>query len=188
MDSLEDYGYGDSQCSAIWPRRIGGYEQSVNVFSSDSTSLASIWAYRRLATAPPAEWPVMTSEQFAHDSSSCRSDVNRAATGWIILRATERKPLCTWFPGSSYGECRISTESICYIEWAEGNSLTKKPAGDAGVDLRLTVQSVKVWLPLMAKTMQLRSLMCIDLITMAFVPIRVSASMCVSRSTAVGLI
>lgn len=54
--------------------------------------------------------------------------------------------------------------------------LTRKPAGDAGSMLRLTAQSIKVALPRMANTMVFMWSMGTDLITMALVPVRQSAS------------
>ena len=64
----------------------------VKMLSSDLDSSASMWLYSRLATAPPAEWPVMSSEQVLREGSSSRRDRRRAATGLIIFRATDRKP------------------------------------------------------------------------------------------------
>jgi hypothetical protein len=59
---------------------------------------------------------------------------------------------------------------------------TKKPAGDVGVISRFTAQSIKVAVPRMAKTIVFMESMGIDLITMALVPVRQSASTCASRS------
>lgn len=62
-------------------------------------------ANKRLAMAPPAEWPVMIREQLLLDGSSSRRARSRAATGLIILRATDRKPAWHMLPVSSY-ECQ----------------------------------------------------------------------------------
>ena len=51
--------------------------------------------------APPAEWPVMSKELSHREGSSSSNDRSRAATGWIILRATDRKPEWQRLPGSS---------------------------------------------------------------------------------------
>ncbi len=82
-------------------RAVGIDIHPVRVLSSDLTSLASMCAYRRLATAPPAEWPVIRREQLARDGSSSSMERRRAATGFIIFRATERKPEWQRLPGSS---------------------------------------------------------------------------------------
>lgn len=62
------------------------------MLSSDLVTSASMCAYSRLATAPPAEWPVMSREQVLREGSSSSKERRRAATGFIILRATWRKP------------------------------------------------------------------------------------------------
>jgi hypothetical protein len=68
------------------------------------------------------------------------------------------------------------------------NKLTRKPAGDAGLELRFTAQSRNVWLPRIAKTIIFLSSMGTDLITIDFVPLRQSASTNASRSFPVGLV
>ena len=76
-------------------------KQPVRMLSSLLVSEASMCAYSRLATAPPAEWPVMRREQLLREGSSSRRERRRDATGRIILRATERKPEWQRLPGSS---------------------------------------------------------------------------------------
>lgn len=55
-------------------------------------------------------------------------------------------------------------------------ALTRNPAGDAGAMFRLTAQSMKVAVPRIAKTMVFMSSIGTDLITIALVPVRKSAS------------
>ena len=81
-----------------------GCLQPVKMLSSDLTPSANMCAKRRLATAPPAECPVMISEQELREGSSSSNDLRRAATGLIIFRATDRKPAWHIFPGSSYSQ------------------------------------------------------------------------------------
>ena len=66
--------------------------------------------------------------------------------------------------------------------------LTKKSVGATGAELRLTAQSMNVWLPRMAKTTQFMSSIGTDLIIMAFVPPRQLASTKASLSLPVGLV
>ena len=66
--------------------------------------------------------------------------------------------------------------------------ITKKSLGVTGDEFRLTAQSMKVWLPRMANTTQFISSIGIDLMTMAFVPIRQSALTKASLSSPVGLL
>ena len=66
--------------------------------------------------------------------------------------------------------------------------LTRKSVGATGAELRLTAQSMNVWLPRMAKTTQFMSSIGTDLMTMAFVPPRQFASTNASRSFPVGLV
>ena len=66
--------------------------------------------------------------------------------------------------------------------------LTRNSPGDTGAELRLTAQSMKVWLPRMAKTMVFMSSTGTDLITIAFVPIFQLASTCVSLSLPAGFV
>lgn len=76
--------------------------QPVSMLSSDLACSASMCAYNRLATAPPAEWPVIRSEHVLREGSSSRRDRRRAATGLIIFLATDRKPAWVRLPGSSF--------------------------------------------------------------------------------------
>ena len=78
------------------------YAQPVRVLSSDFACSANMWAYSRLATAPPAEWPVMSSEQLLRAGFSASRDRRRVATGLIIVRATDKKPEWQRLPGSSF--------------------------------------------------------------------------------------
>ena len=107
----------------------------------------------------------MRREQALRLGSSSRRERRRAATGFIIFRATERKPEWQRLPGSS-----------------------RKSMGDMGAELRFTAQSMNVWLPRMAKTTQFMSEMGTDLITIAFVPRRQSDGTKASRSRAVGFV
>jgi hypothetical protein len=68
------------------------------------------------------------------------------------------------------------------------NKLTKNPAGDAGVELRLTAQSRNVELPRIANTITFISSMGTDLMTIDLVPIRQSASMNASLSLPDGFV
>ena len=95
---------------------------------------------------------------------SSNRERRRAATGLIIFRATERKPEWHRLPGS-----------------------LRKSTGDTGAELRFTAQSINVWLPLIAKTMQFIWSTGTDFIIMALVPIRQSAFTKASRSDPVGL-
>jgi hypothetical protein len=54
--------------------------------------------------------------------------------------------------------------------------LTSNPSGDAGAVLKLTAQSIDPLVPLMARIMVFISSIGTDLINMAFVPNRQSAS------------
>lgn len=156
--------------SGFWRgrREIGGVpkvmqwirlKHPVRMLSSDFTSRASMWQYRRFATAPPAECPVMRREQDARDGFSSNMFRSLDATGRIIFLATERKPEWQRLPGSS-----------------------RNPTGDEGAEFRLTAQSMNVWVPRMAKTTVFISSIGTDFITIALVPILQSASMCVCRS------
>lgn len=60
---------------------FGGDLQFVRMLSSDRVDWASMCAYKRLATAPPAEWPVIRREQVLREGSSSRRERRRAATG-----------------------------------------------------------------------------------------------------------
>lgn len=71
---------------------IGHYLQPVKMFNSEFASSAIMCANKRLATAPPAECPVIISEQVLLAGSSSSIALRRAATGLIILLATERNP------------------------------------------------------------------------------------------------
>ena len=105
--------FSSGVCGFVSGRReIGGapketqwmrLKQPVRMLSSDSVSgvVDSMWQYKREATAPPAECPVIRSEYFAllgFSWSKCRS---RAATGFTIFLATVRNPAWQRFPGSS---------------------------------------------------------------------------------------
>ena len=71
--------------------------------------------------APPAEWPVKSNEHVERAGFSSRSWRKRAATGFIIFRATDKKPEWHIFPTSS-----------------------KKPVGGSGEVCKFTAQSMKV--------------------------------------------
>ena len=60
--------------------------------------------------------------------------------------------------------------------------LTSNPSGAVGAELKFTAQSMKVCVPLIAKTMVFMSSIGTDLMTMAFVPVRQSESTWVSFS------
>lgn len=79
-------------------------KQPVRVLSSDSAArdFASMWLYRRAATAPPALCPVISSECDDRPGSSSSSWRRRRATGPTIRRAAERKPVWQKLPASSY--------------------------------------------------------------------------------------
>ena len=68
------------------------------------------------------------------------------------------------------------------------NHLTKKPAGDAGAEFKLTAQSMNVWLPRIANTTVFMLSIGTDFMTIALVPILQSALTCVSRSALVGFV
>lgn len=107
------------------------YIHPVKMLSSDFTSSAIKCAYNRLAIAPPAECPVMSSEQPLRDGSSSKRDRNRAATGFIILRATERKPEWQRFPGSSFGKLDIDSSVRASFEMTtREKGLTRNSLGD----------------------------------------------------------
>ncbi|KXH63506.1 hypothetical protein CNYM01_10372 [Colletotrichum nymphaeae SA-01] len=137
----------------------------VNAFNSLPAlgDVDSICAYNKLATAPPAECPVISRLYAARPGSSSSNCRSRAATGFTILRATAKKPAWHEFPASS-----------------------RKPSGDAGAVLRLTAQSMKVAEPRMAKTMVFMWSMGTDLMTIAFVPVFQSAETWASRSAPLG--
>lgn len=65
-------------------------------------------------------------------------------------------------------------------------SLTRKSPGETGAESRLTAQSMKVWLPRIAKTMVFMSSIGTDLMTI-LLPILQLASTYASRSLPVGL-
>lgn len=64
--------------------------------------------------------------------------------------------------------------------------LTRNPSGETGADLRLTAQSMKVCVPLIANTIVFISSIGTDLITIAFVPSLQSDSTWVSFSCPAG--
>lgn len=93
-----------------------------------------MWQYSRLATAPPAEWPVISREDEARLGFSSSSERRRAAMGATMFLATERKP-----------------------EWHRLEGSSRKSCGALGSVRRLMVQSRRDWVPRMAKTMVLTS-------------------------------
>ncbi|KAK7446467.1 hypothetical protein Landi51_07414 [Colletotrichum acutatum] len=140
-------------------------KHTVNAFNSlpARADVDTICAYNKLATAPPAECPVINKLYAARPGSSSSNCRSRAATGFTILRATARNPAWHEFPASS-----------------------RKPSGEAGAVLRLTAQSMKVAEPRMAKTMVFMWSMGTDLMTIAFVPVFQSAETWASRSAPLG--
>ncbi|KAK1529643.1 hypothetical protein CPAR01_11955 [Colletotrichum paranaense] len=137
----------------------------VNAFNSLPAlgDVDNICAYNKLATAPPAECPVINRLYAARPGSSSSNCRSRAATGFTILRATAKNPAWHEFPASS-----------------------RKPSGEAGAVLRLTAQSMKVAEPRIAKTMVFMWSMGTDLMTIAFVPVFQSAETWASRSAPLG--
>jgi hypothetical protein len=133
-------------------------KQSVRIVSSEER-FDSMCEYRRAATAPPALCPVMTRLQPERKGFSSSKARRRAATGLSIFRATLRKP-----------------------EWQKLPASSRKSRGEAGVELRLTAQSMNVWEPRIAKMMVEEASMGTDLMTIALVPIRQSAEMWVLDS------
>lgn len=83
------------------------------MLSSELANSASMWAYNKLATAPPAEWPVNSKEHVLREGFSSRSDRRRAATGLTILRATDRKPEWQRLPESS---CTTSASGVIRVD------------------------------------------------------------------------
>ena len=131
-------------------------KQPVRMDSSDGQWAVSMWLYSRLATAPPAEWPVIKREHDVREGFSSRRNRRRAAMGRSMARATRMKPSCTRLPGSS-----------------------RKPAGLTGVVDMFVLQSrgERREVPRMAKMMRPASSIGTDLTTIAFVPSLTSAFM-----------
>lgn len=126
----------------------------VSVLSSECTVVDSMWEKSRLATAPPALWPVMSRLQLARSGFSSRICRSRAAMGRTIALATLRNPAWHRLPSSS-----------------------RKPCGETGSVFRLTPQSLRLSMlvPRIANTIVFLSSHGTDLTTMALVPVLPSA-------------
>lgn len=68
--------------------------------NADSTFIAVMCAYSKLAIVPPAEWPVNSNE--SQDPNSSRY-FKRSATGFTRSRAAERKPAWQRLSSRSFG-------------------------------------------------------------------------------------
>ena len=101
-----------------------------NMVNSDLMVSESMCANKRLATDPPAEWPVKAREHELRAGFSSSNVRTRAATGLTIFRATERKPEWHMLPGSSCSAISNELQEIVKsYETALENSLaTKAPS------------------------------------------------------------